>query len=400
MRYIAKGGSWTLINQGVGTLLTLGLVVAFANLLPKEVYGQYSYVLSIVGTLNVLTLTGMNAAVSRSVAQGKTGILHGSVMYQLKWNFGLLFVLVGLSGYYHFFTHDDVLALSFLILAFFVPATLAFNTYGAYLDGKKAFRHVSVCRILSTATYVAGMFAVMYMHKEVTWLIGMYATIIFCTTLICYIYTARKHTTENAKIDVAETIAYGRELTFIQFIDPIASQIDKVIVGHFWGPAQLAIYAIAVTIPNKVTELMKNWMNIGFPKFANKTPAEMQTVFYRRILQGLSIGAVMALFYVWVSPYFFTYILPQYLESIAYSQLLAVSFIFAIPNRYMSLLFSSQRMSKMILKRSFVMNCINILLYLICGIWGGIVGLIIANILSAFLGFVLNMILWLSIKKV
>ncbi|MEK9209084.1 MAG: oligosaccharide flippase family protein, partial [Patescibacteria group bacterium] len=63
--YIAKQGFWASVPYIISTILSAALVVAFANLLPKEIYGTYRYILSIAGLLSFLTLTGMNTAITR-----------------------------------------------------------------------------------------------------------------------------------------------------------------------------------------------------------------------------------------------------------------------------------------------------------------------------------------------
>src|SRR5688572_20479176 len=70
MLYLARGGFWTVLNFVVAGSVSIALAVAFANLLPKETYGTYRYVLSIANAFGFLALTGMNAAVTRSVARG------------------------------------------------------------------------------------------------------------------------------------------------------------------------------------------------------------------------------------------------------------------------------------------------------------------------------------------
>ncbi len=397
MLYVATGGSWIVFNQITNSVLSLLLIIAFGNLLPKETYGQYAYILAIAGMLNIATLTGINTAVARTVAQGKTGVLRGTVLYQLKWNVGMLLAFFML-GVYYLVKDETVLAYSFFVLGIFVPSTLACNTYGAYLDGKREFKRVSIFRALTSIVYVSGMLTMLLFSDDVVWLVATYAVTIFCTTLFFYWYTLRKNS-HQMDSDVSDTLTYGRQLTYIQFIDPIAAQIDKVIIGHFWGPAQLAIYSLASTIPNKVSELIKSWVNIGFPKFVNKSTREIHVAFYRRITQGVLIGVCVAGLYILCSPIIFATILPQYTESVFYSQILSLIFIFAIPNRYMSLLFSSQGLSRTILRRSIAMSVINISLYVICGTWGGIVGLIIANVLSGCIGFFLNISLWHKVVR-
>lgn len=396
MLYIARGGFWVLISQGVNSTLSLALIVAFANLVPKETYGTYTYILSIAGVLNIFTLTGMNAAVVRATAKGASGVLRATVLYQLKWNVLMLVTFFVISGYY-FARGDTVLATAFSILGLFIPATLAFNTYGAFLEGKKEFKIVNISRMVSTIVYVGGMLTAILWSGEVAWLIATYAVTTFVSVLFFYVRTVRAYK-EDSATGVSETLKYGRELTYIQFIDPIASQIDKIILGHFWGPVQLATYSLALAVPNKASSLMKSWVSIGLPKFAEKTPKNINTVFYKRLFQGMLLGTLVAIVYVLLSPYLFRYVLPQYLESIFYSQLLAVSFIFALPNRYMSLLFSSQKLSRLILNRSLTMSVTNVLLYTLFGIFGGILGLVLANVLSSVVGLLLNITLWRKVS--
>lgn len=397
MLYVAKGGFWVLFAQGMNSILSLLLIIAFANLLPKETYGVYRYILAVAGMLSIFTLSGMNNAVSRTVAQNNEGVIRPAVIYQLKWNALMFLASFGVAGYY--FIHGDVtLGLSLLILGAFVPCTLAFNTYGAYLDGKKQFKMANTLSVLATLTYSVGMLITLFVTDEVVWMVVIYAVTTFVPSLVFYLYTLRKYTPPTA-VDVADTLKYGRELTFLRFIDPVVSQIDKVVLAHFWGPAQLATYTIALAVPNRAMLFIKSWVAIGFPKFAEKTFAEINSVFIRRIIQGISIGTLITILYIFVSPYLFLYVLPQYAEGIFYSQLLSLNFILALPNRYMSLLFTSQRLSYVLFKRTTIQGVLSILLNVGLGIWGGLFGLVLANLSNTVIGFLLNVTLWWNVSR-
>ncbi len=397
MLYLAKGGFWVGFAQTMNGLLSLVLVIAFANLLPKETYGIYRYILSIAAMLNIFTLSGMNSAVSRTVAKGGEGVLRPAVIYQLKWNLLMLIASWVLGTYY--FIHDDMtLSFSFFILGAFVPCTLAFNTYSSYLDGKKQFKMAYSLSVFATFIYSMGMLLTLFVTDEVVLMVAVYAIATFIPSLLFYIYTLRKFK-PSAVGDITDTLRYGRELTFLRFTDPIVSQIDKVVLAHFWGPAQLAVYSLALAVPNRATLFIKSWVAIGFPKFAEKTFAEINQVFWRRLLQGALVGSAITLVYVFVSPYLFTYVLPQYIDSIFYSQLLSLNFILAIPNRYISLLFTSQRLSYVLLKRTIIQGVITVILYVTLGMWGGLLGLVIANLSITVIGFLLGLTLWLKTSK-
>ena len=236
------------------------------------------------------------------------------------------------------------------------------------------------------------MLAALLLSDEVVWLVLAYAGAAFASTLFFYALTIRLFRPPPGS--GGEYLKYGRELTFIGLLDPIVSQIDKIVVAHFWGPAQLAVYSIAMAVPARVTTAVKSLAGLGAPRFAIKTPKEINANFYTRIFQGAFFGAVVTIAYVVTAPYLFHFLLPQYIDSILYSQVLAISFIFAIPNRFVSLLLVSQKLSRQILFNNVVFSLLKIVLYVILGIWGGVFGLIVAYVLYSFIGIVVGIATW------
>lgn len=390
-KYLARGGFWVLIGQ-IGTqLISFGLVIFFANFLSKDTYGLYRYILSLAGIFYIFTLDGMNTAVGQAVATGDEGALRPAVRYQLKWNLLMTLALLLLSGYY-FLNNSWTLAISLATIGAFAPMTAAFNTYGAYLGGKKEFRLSNILAIISTLIYAVGMVVVVLVSGEVVWLILAYSLTTFLASFMLYLFTIHKFRPPlNSTTNVTR---YGRQLTLIGLLGPVVSQIDKIILTHFWGPAQLAVYSLATAIPGRATSLIKDWVDIVSPKLAAKTPQEINRVFYKRIIQGLSIGLVLTIIYVIISPTVFKYLLPKYLDTVFYSQLLALSLIFAMPNRYLGLLFTAQKLPKVILTNSVTQNFIRLFLYIVLGVWGGILGLVWAQVINTFVSFVTSIIIW------
>ncbi len=391
MVYIAKGGFWVTFGQGIGGLLSLLLIIGFANLLPKETYGIYRYILSLAGILNIFTLVGMNQAVSRAVASGKEGVLRDSVKYQLKWN-SLMLLAFWVLGFYYYTKGNSTLALSFVVLSFFLPLYQALGTYGAYLEGKRNFRLNNIYSTISTLIYVVGMLIAIILSGEVIWLVATYALTTTASSVIFYILTIKKFEPSSERDE--ETLKYGRELTFIGFIGIVASQIDKIVLTHYWGASQLAVYMLALAIPDRVAKFIKDWVNMGFPKFSSKNKSEINEVFYKRILQGLLLGAIISVAYIVISPFIFKYLIPQYMDSIFYSQILALGFVFAIPGRYVSLLLASQKLTKLMFFSNMTQSLLRISLYVLLGLTWGILGLAVAHVLLYILGLIMNVLLW------
>jgi O-antigen/teichoic acid export membrane protein len=391
MVYLAKGNFWQISGQAATSILSLGLTIIFANLLPKETYGLYKYILSLAGVLNIFTLTGMNRAVVQAVAAGNDGAFKTSVRYQLKWNVMQLIAFWILGGYY-LINENKYLAIAFLVMSFFSPIIAALNTYGAYLEGKKNFRLNNIFSATSTLIYVVGMIAAIMFSGDIVWLVIAYSLTTFASTIIFYVLTLRlfRPPTDPA----GDILKYGRELTFIGAVGPVISQIDKIILSHYWGATQLAVYALASAVPDRATSVIKSWISIGLSKFSEKTPKEINKVFYTRIFQGMVVGLICFIGYFMVAPYLFKYLLPQYMDGIIYSQLLAISFVFAMPNRYITLLFTSQKLSGPIFVSNSIQNVIKVILYTVLGIWGGILGLVLANVLMSFLGTLISATVW------
>lgn len=395
MVYLAKGNFWQLSGQFATSLMSLGLLFVFANFLSKETYGTYRYILSIAGVLNIFTLTGMNQSVAQAVANGNDGSLRTSVIYQVKWN-TLQLIAFWFLGTYYLLNDNLYMGASFILISFFAPLTAAFNTYGAFLEGKKNFKLNNLFSILATLIYVLGLLLAILLSGEVVWLVVAYTAATFVSSLIFYLSTIRIY---NPPIsESGEVLKYGRELTFIGFMGPVVSQLDKIILSHFWGATALAVYSLAMAVPERATSIIKSWAGIGLPKFSTKTPSEINQVFYLRIIQGMGVGLACFVVYYLLAPYLFKYLIPSYIEGLLYSQILAISFIFALPNRYVALLLTSQKLSKIIFVQSLVQNTIKITLYIILGIWGGILGLILAQVLNSFISLIVITIMWRTQK--
>ncbi|MFA5841410.1 MAG: oligosaccharide flippase family protein [Candidatus Paceibacterota bacterium] len=395
MVYLAKGGFWITFGQAATSIISLFLTIFFANFLPKETYGIYRYLLSIAAILNIFSLTGMNQAVAQAVATGNEGALRVSVKYQLKWGLIMLFAFWVLGAYY-FLNGNLIFAAVFFIMGVSSPLVTAFNTYGAYLQGKREFGLNNIFSVISVSIYAVSMVIAIMLSGELIWLIIAYSLATLVANWIFYYTTIRIFKPPLAPAD--SVLKYGREMTAIGFIGPIASQIDSIILSHFWGPAQLAVYTLAMAIPNRAISFIKNLLDIVFPKLATKKTGEINQIFYIRISQGVVIGIIFALAYVIIAPYIFKYLLPKYLDSVFYSQLLAISFVFAMPNRYINLLFIAQKLSRLMFINNLVQSIIRILLYIILGVWGGILGLVVAQLLNSLLSLIINIIVW-QLKK-
>src|SRR3989344_3716746 len=118
--YTLKGGSVLTLNNLISTAISFTLAIFFARLLPKEVYGTYSYILAWVSVLGIFALPGMDTAVIQSVSRGFESSLVLGLKKKIR--YGTLGTLAALIiGGYYLYNGDQTLATIFFISAVFIP---------------------------------------------------------------------------------------------------------------------------------------------------------------------------------------------------------------------------------------------------------------------------------------
>ncbi len=67
--YLAKGGFWLTLEDVVSAAASFLLALAFANLLNPIIYGNYRYILSLIGTLGIFSLSGLGTTITQATAR-------------------------------------------------------------------------------------------------------------------------------------------------------------------------------------------------------------------------------------------------------------------------------------------------------------------------------------------
>jgi O-antigen/teichoic acid export membrane protein len=325
MVYLAKGGSWLTLGQIVSSVLSFLLAIAFANLLPKETYGTYKYLLSIAGILTALTLTGMNTAVAQAVARGFEGMLKKSFWIQMKWNLILPLATV-IGSIYYFIQGNKVLGLALVIIGIFSPILNSANTYTAFLSGKKDFKNLSKYSAISTVIWAATILFTLLLTENPLWLIFAYLISTTGTNLFFYVYSIKKNK-PNEEIDL-KSISYGKHLSLINVIGTIANFLDNILIFHYLGPAPLAIYNFASAPADQVKGLLKSTPTLAMPKIASHSLKETDVIIRKRLPQLILAGALIAAVYIILIPYVFKIFFPKYLSSIFFARLYGINIIF------------------------------------------------------------------------
>ncbi len=395
MIYLAKGSFWLTLGQVISSFSSFLLAIAFANLLPKETYGTYKYILSLIGILAIPTLGGLNTSLIRSVAKGYEGTLIPALKVKIKWGFWGSAGSLILAFYYYLNGNNDLI-FPFLLIAIFLPFLEAPTLYTAYLQGKKMFDIYSRYSILIKISVAIFLTAILFLTNNLIFIIFSY---LFSWTFFRFIIFKKIliKFPPNKNYD-QEAIPYGKKLTLISVIGIISNNIDKILTFHFLGPAELAIYAFAIALPENIKAVLRNIGALALPKFSEnqnrKTlKKKIKSYFFKSMIP---IGLIIFL-YIILAPLFFKIFFPEYPESIKYSQIFSLSLI-AFPTLLFTAFFNSQAKSREIFKIDLVYSAVKIiLLFILLPVWG-IYGVISATIFSRLTNLFYSYLLFKKVK--
>lgn len=399
MVYLTKGTFWLTLGQVISSASSFLLAIAFANLLPKETYGIYRYILSIVGILNISTLSGMNTVIIQAVARKFEGSVIPALKMKIYW--GALGSLAGLilAGYYYF-QGNATLAISFLVVSAFMPFMDSFTLYDSLLSGKKLFKISVRYGIISQTTAVVISIIILFLTKNLFLILLAY---FLPWTIMRFVFlklTLNKFP-PNQNQDPG-TISYGKHLSFMGIIGTVATYLDRLLIFHYLGAIEVAIYSIAIAPPEQLKTLFKNIPALAMPKLAQRSFKEIDTLLYKRLFCLFLVGLAMAGIYFILAPYFFKIFFPKYLDSIFYSKILSLSVIFTAPLSLLNAVGNSKinnTPKKMIYQSSIIIHAILIVSLFILTPVLGIMGVIFSRLIFLFSTVITSTVYWKKVYR-
>lgn len=313
-KYFIKNSFWVGIRQII--TLTVGLLVSvvFARLVTKELYGNYQLVLSILSLISITAISGLNPAIIRAVARGYEGSYPKAVKISFLWSF-LGSAIVFIIGGFYFFYQSEVVGIVLLASSIFFPFLYGLSHWEALFLGQERFDLVT--KFSALQTIISGLVTafVIFLFPDKLIVIAL-AYFLLSSGFNILFYKKSLSFLKNKKIEKG-TISYGYFLTKINILSIVANHLDKIMVGIFLGPQELAIYAIGVNFSKKILNLIKSFFSIATPKIAKKNTLNKQN--YLKIFILFSVFGIVAYF---VTPPIILFLFSEsYSNSIILSQI-------------------------------------------------------------------------------
>ncbi len=395
MLYLAKGGFWVTLEKTIFNILGIASMLVLANYLDKNTFGIYQYVLSLFAIFQLSSLTGINSSLPLTVARGNEATFPASVRTKIKWGFIGFFISV-LMGIYYIIKQDHVLGYSLIIISLAVPFADSFYLYNRYLIGLKKFKDFSKNNILIKILSVSFIIAVVLLTNNIFIILIL---TIFPPIFLNIFYTFKyyKKYPPNNNMD-NKSIAMGKHLSAINLLSGIIKNADKIIIFHFLGTTQIAIYTFAMMPVSKIRNIISgNVSTLAIPKIGSKSLQELKQILPKKVKTITIFLSLIILIYFISAPFLFNMFLPKYTDSIFLSRVFSLSLLLVPSGLFSSSLLANLKKKELYLINS-VMPFLKILLFSIfLPLWGSL-GMILALMCTDSLKYLLTIFLFYKTK--
>ncbi|OYV27877.1 MAG: hypothetical protein B7W98_00820, partial [Parcubacteria group bacterium 20-58-5] len=365
----------------------LTLSVAMARYVPKDIYGQYKYVLAIVSTLIAFSLSGIGTAVLQSVARGFDGALADGFKANLRWSFVIFIGTFALGGYY-LIAGNFILGLGILIGGTVTPFLAGYNLYSPFLSGKKEFAiQAWYSEFVTNIVPAVALIVVALVAPQPLMLVAAYFIANLAATAYAYWRTARK--LRGVLQHDPEMLHYGKHLSLIGILGGIAGSIDQLLLFHFAGATDLAIYNFATGIPDQIKGPLKSLDAMTQARFANREETDIHSSIRNKMFWLFLTSVIVITGYILIAPYLYLFLFPAYAVAIPYSQIYAISLFAMIASPAVSYLSAKKKVKELYV--STVVGSIFQIGAMVLGVvcWG-LLGLVVARVVIRLFGSAFN----------
>lgn len=248
-----RGGLAKIVSQISTLLLRTGSLMVMARLLTPADFGLVGMVTAMIGVFSVFRDFGLSAA---AVQRSSISTEQSSTLFWINLFVGVALALLAVAmapfvaSFYH---RPELVALTAVLASAFV-----FNAAGvqhtALLERQMRFVTLSIIDITSLVTSV-GVGIFMALRGFGHWALVATSTITPLVYTLCVWFATRWVPGRPRRgTGILSMMRFGGTLTLNGLITYFASNLDKVLLGRFWGADALGIYGRAYQLVNIPTD--------------------------------------------------------------------------------------------------------------------------------------------------
>lgn len=309
--YYAKNGALVVVGHSVTVLrgFVTGYIVArFFN---QEVYGQYQFMLSVLGMFSVFALSGMAHSVTRAWARGDAFSVWGVQKPQIASTLAVSGILLASIPFLSQFGREDLSSMFIASALLFPLAPVAMVRFGGYTVGKARFDVALRVTIISSVLMILVTSAIIVFNQSA--LLMLIASLAITPLVqMAHSWWMRPPPEEGTK-NTDAIVRYAWQLTFATLPSDLVWYLDKLLLSYFFGLNQLALFSVALLIPEQAKIFAKQFFPITFAKqAANSDSMRRRKHLIRIFLAGTAIFAAGIAAYVAIAPWAMPFLFPGY----------------------------------------------------------------------------------------
>lgn len=325
-RRIYVGASSLMALRGLQMVMSFATMYVLTRSLSRNDFGEYQFVLSVVGTMTLFCLTGMGDSVMQAQARGedKAYTKARTLSFLAAWGGSVVLVLMAL---WFLWEGQGNIALGLGISAILAPFANGLVLWKSVLAGTQNFPRLARLEGVNSALLTALMVAACLVFPG-----NFYLPILLVLTVPAAqnIYQTLTRRTPPPGEPIARMlhdpyVAYGLKLSLYGVIGTVGMYLDRILLFFFLSPEVLAIYVVAEKITSLCASAVKDIAAVLAPRFATQkhyTPRLNMAFRVFAVLFGLAIVFLAVVIVPIVIPLLFG---PKYADSILYTQVLVGS---------------------------------------------------------------------------
>lgn len=399
LRTERKNIGFFFVNTLVSLLSSFVLMIAFANLIDKAAYGTYQYIISIATVIGTLSLTGIGPAFVRAIGKKEYGFLHYGQSKSIEWS--LLPIAIGLlvSSYY-LMKGNYALSISVFTCVAILTVIQYFSRFIYIFNGLGDFFKSNLILTCQSIAPLLFLFPLLSITKNPVVLaiayVGSMALAILATNLYFGTNRLLKKLTVASKPNPAYNISnlkFAIHHSLINVINIATANFDKIFLFQMLGAHQTAGYVIAISLPNRIRALIKQFEPFVFARFAQHSASAVHSNLKVKFFATLILSIPFFLAYALTAPLFFKFFLPQYIDVWFLSIVYALS-IFGGASLIPYAALKAHASEKYFYIYTFISSAVQVgsvgLGVLLGGLTGALIGKMLATLVNTFFVFILT----------
>lgn len=326
LKYFIGGGFWFLLSHVTVFAKGLLLSILFANFLTKEVYGQYTFILSMLAIAAAFALPGLKPALVQAISRKFDGEYKAVLKQTFIWStLGSAFLIcVAIYGYLQ---QRELGTMIFLFLALAFPLFNTSQYFKTFFTGKEMYKKLSIMNCIFNIISTIAIATCVILKLNLFFI--LFATVVSQILINGYFtFFLTKRYIKNDKRD-EKNLVYGKKLSFSLGFATFINQLENVIIIWFLGFEALAIYAIISIIPNQFKSLFGVVSPMFIPKLSKTSIGKKDLM--KQVGKIFVISLVMVIGYIIISPFIFKFLYAPYQDYTWLSILFSLSIIFILP---------------------------------------------------------------------